>query len=456
MNALAETAVDEAPSSPPPRLDANLSSLVKTIDPLTPEASINEVSELFLAPETQQLLSIPIVQRGRVVGIVSRYQLMKIYMKMYGREVYGRRPVSSMMNATPLLVEFGQSIEEASHLITERMQFPIMDDFVIIEQGRYVGLGVVIDVLKAMEERIERKNRELAQAYSRLKSSQLQLIQSEKMASLGQMVAGVAHELNTPLGYVKNNVEMVNGTFSQTVELLAAHHQLYRGFVGELEDETQLEQAVGVIEQYADDVNPEVMADMGELLNDTLYGLDQIRELVVSLKNFARLDQAKTDNINLNDCIDSALVIARNNLKKRAEVVKQYGDLPKISCSPSQINQIFLNLLNNAVQAMEQEGEIVITTWTDDEFVNASVTDPGKGIPPESLPRIFDPFFTTKPMGEGTGLGLAICFQIVQQHKGRIRVKSRPGEGTTFTIRLPRQDRPPPAGSISGSQGGTP
>ncbi|MGY8832037.1 MAG: sensor histidine kinase, partial [Pseudomonadales bacterium] len=175
-----------------------------------------------------------------------------------------------------------------------------------------------------------------------------------------------------------------------------------------------------------------------QLFSDTLYGLAQIAELVVGLKDFARLDRAMSEEVDLNECIRSALVIARNGIKDKAETILQLGELPRIPCAPSQINQVLLNLLNNAAQAIDVFGQILVKTWADDSAVCLSVQDSGRGMPPEVLARIFDPFFTTKPVGQGTGLGLSISYKIIQDHGGQIRAASEPGRGTRFLIRLPR------------------
>lgn len=187
-------------------------------------------------------------------------------------------------------------------------------------------------------------------------------------------------------------------------------------------------------------VDPELLfSDMQTLFGDTNFGLEQISALVLGLKDFSRLDQSFTDNVSLNDCVDSALLIARNAIKNKVEVIRQLGDVPAISCMPSQINQVLLNLVTNAAQAIEGTGKILIRTWADVERVYVSVQDNGKGISAENLKKIFDPFFTTKPVGEGTGLGLSICWKIIEQHGGVIRVASEPGRGTRFVIVLPRQ-----------------
>lgn len=250
-------------------------------------------------------------------------------MQRFGRDLRGRHPVGEVMNDAPLIVSLEASLEEASKQVTAQLQYPITEDFVLIDaQGEYCGLGTVLDLLKAMEARVAQRNRVLRQALVDLKESQAQLLQSEKMASLGQMVAGVAHELNTPLGYVKNNVQLLRELSEPLFELAAAQARLGQCLNDPDCDEASLSQALQTAEQARQQAAPELLAeDLQQLYGDTLYGLEQIAELVVGLKDFARLDRAMSEEVDLNDCIRSALLIARNHIKDKAEVVQQLGEL---------------------------------------------------------------------------------------------------------------------------------
>lgn len=418
-----------------------LARLLKPVVPLAPGMSIADVADRLLTPEHKAFLSLPIVDdAGMPLGLVSRTTLQDIFMQRFGRDLRGRHPVQDVMNPKPLMVSLETSLEEAAKQITGQLQYPITEDFILVDgHGRYCGLGTVLDLLKAMEARIAQRNLVLRKALVELKESQAQLVQSEKMASLGQMVAGVAHELNTPLGYVKNNVQLLRELSAPLFELAEAQAVL-ADCLGDPDcDESRLALALEHAANARRNAAPELLSeDLTQLFSDTLYGLEQIAELVVGLKDFARLDRAMSEQVDLNDCVRSALVIARNGIKDKAETHLQLGELPRIPCAPSQINQVLLNLLNNAAQAIDGFGRIVVKTWAEDSAVFISVQDSGRGMSADVQARVFDPFFTTKPVGEGTGLGLSISYKIIQDHGGQIRVASEPGRGTRFLIRLPR------------------
>ena len=427
---------------------AQLRQLVMDAPGIPPHLLVNDVADMFMDEAHGKLLSLPVLDGDKPVGVISRARMQQVLFRQFGRELFGKKPVTDIMNASPVVIESDVALNEASKTVTERLKFPVTEDFVITEGGRYVGMGAVMHLLNAMEARLAQQTQDLAAAYRDLKASQLQLIQSEKMASLGQMVAGVAHEINTPLGYVKNNIEMMEMFFDSSRGLVEASNALADVLLSSDSTEQELQQRLAALVELRQGPAGDA-ADLMRLFGDTRFGIEQISELVQNLKNFSRLDRAAAADVDLNECLDSAVLLARNVLKTRVEVVRQYGTLPRISCMPSQLNQVFLNLLTNAAQAIEGQGKILLKTEAEAGWLKVTVQDTGKGIPADVLPRIFDPFFTTKPVGQGTGLGLSISYQIVQQHGGDIRVTSQPGKGTRFTVRLPLAAAPASQGEAA-------
>ncbi|GAB4199433.1 MAG: hypothetical protein Tsb002_35030 [Wenzhouxiangellaceae bacterium] len=289
-----------------------------------------------------------------------------------------------------------------------------------------------------LEQKVVERTASLSTALKQLQDSQAQLIQSEKMASLGQMVAGVAHEINTPLGYAKSNTHSVQGQLNEIEELVQQQQALFALLHDSASTKEQIrEQSEKVTKMYRELNEYETFDSAREALGDADYGLNQISDLVRNLKNFSRLDRARMDEYDVNEGLDSTLAIANHSIKDKVTVVRDYGELPKITCSPSQINQVFLNMITNAAQAVGERGELKISTRLQDDSVYIVFRDNGSGIAPEVIDKIFDPFFTTKPIGEGTGLGLSISHQIIQDHQGEIKVHSNADTGTRFIIKLP-------------------
>jgi two-component system NtrC family sensor kinase len=270
----------------------------------------------------------------------------------------------------------------------------------------------------------------LADLIKKLEEAQNQLLQSEKMASIGQLAAGVAHEINNPVGFVNSNLGTLQRYVNNMLRLLAAYEVLEESLADDLLQD---------IRQLKKEVDAAYMReDIGVLLTESLDGLQRVRRIVQDLKDFSHVDNAELERVNLEKGLESTLNVVWNELKYKAKVVKEYGDTPQIECFPSQLNQVFMNLLINAAHAIEEHGQITIRSGHNDENVWVEVEDTGKGIAPEHLGRIFDPFFTTKPVGKGTGLGLSLSYGIVNKHRGHIDVTSEVGKGSTFRVVLPR------------------
>lgn len=260
-----------------------------------------------------------------------------------------------------------------------------------------------------------------------LQAMQLQLIQTEKLSSLGQMVAGIAHEINNATTFIHSNLPYAQNYAARLEQALSLYETNY----------PQPPQAIAELSDTAD--LSYIREDFPRLLQSMQDGTNRIRAIVLTLRNFSRLDQAQYKLVDLHEGLESTLVILQHRLKAGAQIHKQYGDLPLVECHAGQINQVFLNLLSNALDAAGEQAEVTIRTWqSSPDHVTIAVRDNGPGIPQDIQPRIFDPFFTTKPIGRGTGLGLSICQQIIcHSHKGQIHCISQPGQGTEFQIELP-------------------
>jgi len=282
--------------------------------------------------------------------------------------------------------------------------------------------------LRKAEQELQRTHEELKNTHEELKAAEVQLVHSEKMASLGQLVAGVAHELNNPISFVYGNMNIL-GEYVESIEkILKAYRQVSR--------ETNYGEELESAWQECD--MDFILEDINSLIEGCREGSQRTKQIVMDLRTFSRLDEAERKSIDIHENIDSTLNLLADQFKSRVRVHRDYGDLPPIECYAGQISQVFMNLLSNAGQAIAESGDIwVRTRQTDTGHVEVLVEDNGKGIEPDQLEKVFDPFFTTKPVGEGTGLGLSISYGIVQKHGGSISVESELGKGTCFTVRLP-------------------
>ncbi|MGZ8181291.1 MAG: ATP-binding protein [Methylobacter sp.] len=275
-----------------------------------------------------------------------------------------------------------------------------------------------------LEAEVERRHQENQQVH-------LQLLQSEKLAAIGQLAAGIAHEINTPIGFVNSNLNSLNTYLDDIFTVLDAYDAL--AAASPIAPDA-LQKLLELKRQKDLDY---LRADIPQLIAESREGLSRVSDIIQNLKDFSHAESKDWELADLHKCIDSTLNIIGNELKCHCTLHKEYGDISDIVCLPSQLNQVFMNLLINAAQAIETQGDIIIRTGSNDREVWVEIKDNGKGIAPEHLPRLFEPFFSTQPVGKGTGLGLSISQNIVRKHGGRIEVNSNIGQGSTFRIWLP-------------------
>ena len=285
-------------------------------------------------------------------------------------------------------------------------------------------------------EQMELSQKKLLEAYDKLKDTQAQLLQAEKMASLGLLSAGVAHEINNPLVFVSGNLSILRMYLDSYNEILRSAENLIRNFDSASKEEV-LKRINDFFELERNKDMEGIVKDIEPLLDQTLGGLKRVQKIVLDLKTFARADANMTDSFDINKILDRAVEIVSNEFKCKIELVKNYGPLPLILCNDRKIEQVFINFLINASQAITGQGKIEIATFVLDGKIRVRIADSGSGILPENLGKIFDPFFSTKPVGKGTGLGLSVSYDIIKQHQGDIEVQSEVGHGTTFIISLP-------------------
>ncbi|NES07571.1 MAG: PAS domain-containing protein, partial [Okeania sp. SIO2F4] len=332
-----------------------------------------------------------------------------------------------------------------------------IDDRLYHYEARYVKSGTdeVLAIVRDITERkqgeialqqSEKREREralqLEKALKELQNTQAQLVQAEKMSSLGQMVAGIAHEINNPISFIYGNILHTNNYIRDLLHLLQLYQKNYPDSVPEIQD-------------FAEECEVDfLIEDLPKIVDSMNIGANRIKELVLSLRNFSRLDESEMKKVDIHSGIDSTLLILQHRLKTTAKqtettVFKEYGNLPNVECYPSQLNQVFMNIIANAIDVLEEQeipGIITIKTEihqmsereVNQDCVKISISDNGRGIPDSVQKRIFDPFFTTKPVGKGTGLGLSISHQIVvEKHQGELKCRSNPNGGTLFEILIP-------------------
>jgi signal transduction histidine kinase len=377
---------------------------------------------------TSQWITRPILHLGQVSRAIASEQLDQTVSPQRIAELDNLAQAFNQM-AKQLQVSFHE-LEMANNVLEQRVK------------DRTLELTLAKEA--AETEVIERKQAEakLQQILEELRQAQFHLIQSEKMSSLGQMVAGVAHEINNPMNFVYGNIIHVNNYIQNLLQLLHTYQQYYPNPVPE-------------VQLKAEDIELDFLVeDLPQVLNSMQVGAERIQQIVLSLRNFSRLDESDIKFVNIHDGIDNTLMILGSRLKEtqtrsRIEVVREYGDLPLVECYAGQLNQVFMNLLSNAIDALEdaiQAEKLFTPTITirtervNNDWINIQINDNGVGIPQEIEKRLFDPFFTSKPVGKGTGMGLAISYQIVAvRHSGTITHHSEPNQSTTFIVKIPIQ-----------------
>ena len=306
----------------------------------------------------------------------------------------------------------------------------VLDDEVLVH-------ALVRDITrrKEAEEMLHKAMSELETAHDELKTSHQRIVQQEKMASIGQLAAGVAHEINNPVGFIMSNLNAMN----KYTERLLRFMEFQNGIIEKIKPGREDGGAflAEINERKKTDKIDFILGDMNDVVKESLEGAERVKRIVQDLKSFSRVDEKEYKLADINNGLETTINVVWNELKYKATVRKEYGDLPKTKCNPGQLNQVFMNILVNAAHAIEEQGEIGIKTEHIGDSIIVTISDTGSGMPKEVQERIFEPFYTTKEAGKGTGLGLSIAYDIIKKHKGDISVQSEAGKGTTFTVTIP-------------------
>ncbi len=380
------------------------------------------------------------LERGRITIFPITHELETIGYLVFGYEKEGDRSSCSLIPLGAFVQKVLNHLIVYSHknLLTSGLHGQVVE-------ASYAQLNQKATLLEKSEQKYrllaEGLEIEVEKKTKEIKETQAQLIQQEKMASIGHLAAGVAHEINNPMGFISSNLNTLEDYGKDLRSLIEQYTDLVSGLKGAMttkEERAAISERLGHISKIEKEMDIDfILEDIPNLIKESLEGAERIKKIVIDLKDFAHPGEQELEYANINRNLESTLNIVWNELKYKATVTKDYGDLPEVRCYPQQLNQVFMNILVNAAQAIEKQGEIRIVTRAVDGQVEVAISDTGSGIPKENLSKIFDPFFTTREVGKGTGLGLNITYNIIQKHKGTIEVESEVGKGTTFTIRVP-------------------
>ncbi|AFY45440.1 sensor histidine kinase [Nostoc sp. PCC 7107] len=376
---------------------------------------VSVVIAAILALYTSNLIAHPLKVVTNVARKITQESNFQLKANVSSKDEVGTL-ASSLNQLVEWVGDYTQELELARQTLEQRVEERTQE----LELAR-----------QTLEHRVEERTQKLQKTLQSLKETQSQLIQTEKMSSLGQMVAGIAHEINNPVSFIYGNIQHANEYVEYLLELIDLYQQQYP------------EPSYAIAEKIEDIDLTFISKDLSSLLSSMKMGAQRIREIVLSLRNFSRLDEADMKEVDIHEGIDNTLLILNHKITSEITVIKNYHTLPLFDCYPAQINQVFMNIISNAIDALIEQTNnpdkqiIIDTLKLDGNYIKISIKDNAYGIPLDIQHKLFDPFFTTKPVGKGTGLGLSICYQIVEKHQGKIEVISEIDKGTEFAITLP-------------------
>lgn len=359
--------------------------------------------------ESKSMIAVPLFVKDKIVGVIE-------VINKIGRDFFDEA--------------------DKDTLITMAGQIAVAIDNAKMTEDLKISREKIEEYSKNLEAMVRKRTVQLEKANKEIKDTQAQLLQTEKLSSLGQLAAGVAHEINNPIGFIQSNIKTLKEYVKDLMSILYKSEEVILAL--KKKDQKAFSEGLRELEKIKKSVGLDfIKNDIEKLISESEEGTFRVYKIVRDLRDFSRADDADRKFFDLHRAIDSTLNIVWNELKYKAEVIKEYGNIPEVECFPTQLNQVFMNLFVNASQAIREKGVIKIRTFCENEKVFVEVSDTGAGIPADIINKLFDPFFTTKEPGKGTGLGLAISYNIIKKHNGDITVNSTPGKGTTFLIELP-------------------